>query len=86
MLRKITRNGQVSIPKKVLNHFHLKEGDYVDVESNESTIMIKPVIVDEFSSKDYEKLAVKLAEVEKEKGLRFSSTESARKHLKKMMP
>ena len=86
MLRKITRNGQVSIPKKVLNHFHLEEGDYVDVETNESSILIKPVTVDEFSSRDYEKLAAKLAEVEKEKGSRFSNTASARKHLKKMMP
>ena len=85
MLREITRSGQVSIPKKVLNHFHLKEGDYVDVGSSESAILIKPVTVNEFSSRDYKRLAAKLAEVEKEKGLRFPDSPSARKHLKKMM-
>jgi len=85
MLRKITRSGQVSIPKKVMNQFHLKEGDYVDIESSQSAILIKPVTVNELSSRDYEKLAAKLSEVEKEKGLRFHDTASAREHLKKMM-
>jgi len=85
MLRKITRNGQVSIPKKVLHEFQLKEGDYVDIESSESAIRIKPVTVNELSSRDYEKLAARLAEVEKEKGLRFPDSDSARKRLKKMM-
>ncbi len=85
MLRKITRSGQASIPKKILNSFDIKEGDYVDVESNESSILIKPVIVNDFSSQDYEKLAAKLAEVEKKKGLTFPDSDSAREHLKKMM-
>ena len=85
MLRKITRSGQVSIPKKVLYQFHLKEGDYVDIESSESAILIKPVTVNELSSRDYEKLAAKLAKMEKENGLRFPDSDSARKHLKKMM-
>ena len=85
MLRKITRSGQISIPKKILNYFDLKEGDYVDVESSESSILIKPVTVNDFSSQDYEKLAAKLTEVEKEKGLTFPDSDSAREHLKKMM-
>jgi AbrB family looped-hinge helix DNA binding protein len=85
MLRKITRSGQISIPKKILNYFDLKEGDYVDVESSESSILIKPVTVNDFSSQDYEKLAAKLTEVEKEKGLTFPDSDSARDHLKKMM-
>lgn len=85
MLRKITRSGQISIPKKVLNHFRLKEGDYVDIESTETAILIKPVTVNEFFSRDYEKLAAKLAEVEKDKGLTFSDSAAAREHLKKMM-
>ena len=85
MLRKITRSGQVSIPKKILNHFDLKEGDYVDIDTGESSILIKPVTVNDFSSRDYEKLAAKLAEVEKEKGITFPDSDSAREHLKKMM-
>ena len=85
MLRKITRSGQVSIPKKILNHFDLKEGDYVDIESSETSILIKAVTLNNFSPQDYEKLAAKLDEVDKEKGLTFSDSNSAREHLKKMM-
>jgi len=85
MLRKITRSGQVSIPRDVLNHFDLKEGDYVDIAQGKSAILVKPVSVDAFSPRDYEKLAAKLAEVEKEKGRRYPDSETARKHLKDMM-
>ena len=85
MLRKITRAAQVSIPKKILDQFQLKEGDYVDIECGPSGIVIKPVTVDEFSARDYEKFASKLAELEREKGLSFPDSDSARKHLKKMM-
>ena len=85
MLSKITRNGQVSTPKKVLLEFHLKAGDYVDIESSDLAIHIKPVTVSELSPREYERLAAKLAEVEKEKGLRFPDSDSARKHLNKMM-
>lgn len=84
MLRKITRNGQVSIPKKVLHEFQLQAGDYVDIESSKSAIRIKPVTVNELSSRDYETLAAKLTEVEKERGLRFPDSDSARKHLNKL--
>ena len=85
VLRKITRNGQLSIPKTFLSHFHLQAGDYVDIECGESAILIKPVTIEEFSPEDYEKLAAKLAQVEDEKGLTFPDSESAREHLKKMM-
>jgi len=85
VLRKITRNGQLSIPKTFLNHFRLQAGDYVDIECGESAILIKPVTIEEFSPEDYEKLAAKLAQVEDEKGRTFPDSESAREHLKKMM-
>jgi AbrB family looped-hinge helix DNA binding protein len=85
VLRKITRNGQLSIPKTFLNRFHLQAGDYVDIECGDSAILIKPVTIEEFSPEDYEKLAAKLAQVEKEKGRTFPHSEPAREHLKKMM-
>ena len=85
MLRKITKNGQLSIPKNFLNHFHLQAGDYVDIECGESAIVIKPVTIEEFSREDYEKLAAKLAQIEEEKGRTFPDSESAREHLKKML-
>jgi AbrB family looped-hinge helix DNA binding protein len=85
MLRKITRNGQISIPKEILNHFELQEGDYVQIGHDDSAIFVKPVSISELSSSDYEKLAAKLAEVEKEDGLSFPDSEAAREHLKRMM-
>jgi AbrB family looped-hinge helix DNA binding protein len=68
MLRKITRAGQVSVPKKALAQFDLKEGDYVDIDCTPSAIVIKPVTVSEFSDRDLERFAAKLAEIEEESG------------------
>jgi AbrB family looped-hinge helix DNA binding protein len=85
MLRKITRAGQVSVPKKALAQFALREGDYVDVDCTPSAIVLKPVTLSEFSERDRELFAAKLAEVEKEKGTVLADSSSARKHLKKLM-
>jgi AbrB family looped-hinge helix DNA binding protein len=85
MLRKITRAGQVSVPKKALAQFSLSEGDYVDIDCTPSAIVIKPVTVSEFSGRDHEKFAAKLAELEKDKGAGFPDSASARRHLKKLM-
>jgi AbrB family looped-hinge helix DNA binding protein len=85
MLRKITRAGQVSVPKKALAQFALKEGDYVDIECTPSAIVLKPVTLSEFSERDRDLFAAKLAELEKEKGAIFGDSSSARKHLKKLM-
>lgn len=85
MLRKITRSGQVSVPKKALAQFSLREGDYVDIDWTSSAIVMKPVTVSEFSDKDREKFAAKLAELEKDKGAAFHDSASARKHLKGLM-
>lgn len=39
--RKITKEGRVNIPRKVLNMFNLKEDDYVDVSFDNNHILIK---------------------------------------------
>jgi AbrB family looped-hinge helix DNA binding protein len=57
MLRRITRNKQVTIPKAFMDRLHLHEGDYVRIECDGSDLRVKPVIVDEFSGDDYKKLA-----------------------------
>jgi AbrB family looped-hinge helix DNA binding protein len=85
MLRKLTRAGQVSVPRKVLEQFALKEGDYVDIDFTPSAIVIKPVTLSEFSNRDYDTFAAKLAELEKEKGAVFPDSACARSHLKKLM-
>lgn len=85
MLRKITRAGQVSIPKKALARFALKEGDYVDIDCTPTAIVLKPVTLSEFSGRDRDLFAAKLAKLEKEKGAVLTDSSSARKHLKKLM-
>jgi len=85
MLRKITRAGQVSVPRKVLAQFTLKEGDYVDIDCTPLAIVLKPVTLSEFSERDSDLFAAKLAKLEKEKGTVLSDSSSARRHLKKLM-
>lgn len=85
MLRKITRAGQVSVPKKALAQFALKQGDYVDIDCTPSAIVLKPVTLSEFSERDRNLFAAKLAKLEKEKGTAFPDSASARRHLKKLM-
>lgn len=85
MLRKINRTGQLSIPKKVLASLQLHEGDYVDIEYADASILIKRANDAELSPEEYDKLADKLANVEAEVGLTFLDSNAARSHLKKMM-
>ena len=41
-LSKITRNHQVSIPKKIRDRLGLQEGDYVEVEERDGEIVMVP--------------------------------------------
>ncbi|MBE9569468.1 MAG: AbrB/MazE/SpoVT family DNA-binding domain-containing protein [Proteobacteria bacterium] len=85
MLRRITRNKQVTIPKEFMDRLHLHEGDYVRIECDDSSIRVQPVVIDEFSHDDYKKLASKLDQLKKERGTRFDDSGAARKHLKRLM-
>ena len=85
MLRKITRNKQVTIPKAVMERLHLHEGDYVTIECENNSIRMRPVVIDEFSRDDYEKLASKLDQLNNEPGTSYSNSNSARRHMKRMM-
>ena len=85
MLRRITRNKQVTIPKEFMGHLHLKEGDYVSIECDDDSIRLRAVDIQEFSRNDYEKLASKLDQLKKERGTRHKDSTSARKHLKNLM-
>lgn len=42
MLTKITRHGQITLPKRVRDQLHLVTGDYVDVELTGHGILLKP--------------------------------------------
>jgi len=85
MLRRITRNKQVTIPKEFMERLHLHEGDYVRIECDDSSIRVQPVTIDEFSTSDYKKLAAKLDRLKKERGTRYEDSAAARKHLKRLM-
>ena len=85
MLRRITRNKQVTIPKEFMDRLHLHEGDYVRIECDDSSIRVQPVTIDEFSSGDYKKLAAKLDQLKKERGTPYEDSATARKHLKRLM-
>ena len=44
-LMKIRKNYQVTIPRDLRSRFNLSEGDYVEVETRNGTIVLKPVKV-----------------------------------------
>lgn len=85
MLRRITRNKQVTIPKEFMGRLNLAEGDYVSIECDDDSIRLRAVDIQEFSRNDYEKLALRLNQLKEEQGTRHKDSESARKHLKKLM-
>ncbi len=85
MLRRITRNKQVTIPKEFMEQLRLKEGDYVDIDCEGSAIRLRAVVIQDFNHADYEKLAAKLDTLKNEAGEHFKDSDSARKHLKSMM-
>ena len=85
MLRRITRNKQLTIPKEIMDRLHLHEGDYVSIHCDDTSIHLRPVTIDEFSNDDYKKLATKLDQLKKEPGTHYDGSESARTHLKRLM-
>jgi len=85
MLRRITRNKQVTIPKEFMEQLRLREGDYVDLDCEGNAIRLRAVVIQDFNHADYEKLAAKLDTLKKEQGMHFKDSNSARKHLKSLM-
>jgi len=84
MLRRITRNKQVTIPKEFMERLHVHEGDYVRIDCDGSSIQLQSVVIDEFNRDDYKKLAAKLEQLKKEPGTRCEDSNAARKHLKSL--
>lgn len=85
MIRQLLRNGQVTLPKEAVEYFHLKERDLVEVGFDRSGIHLKPLAIEEFSGSEYEKLAKKLDSLKRIKGKVYTSTDEARRHLKRLM-
>ena len=85
MLRRITRNKQVTIPKEFMGRLNLNEGDYVSIECDDDSIQLRAVEIQEFNRNDYEKLAARFDQLKKEQGSHHKDSASARKHLKNLM-
>ncbi|KAF0121978.1 MAG: hypothetical protein FD151_999 [bacterium] len=85
MIRRITRNKQLTIPKEFMDRFHMNEGDYVNIDCDDSCIRLRPAVINEFKEDDYKKLAAKLDQLRNEQGTCCEDSESARKHLESLM-
>jgi AbrB family looped-hinge helix DNA binding protein len=85
MIRKITRNKQVTLPKVFLDRLQLSEGDYVDIDCENDTIRLRQARMETFDENDYAKLAAKLDKLKKESCTSCDTSEDVRCHLKKLM-
>jgi AbrB family looped-hinge helix DNA binding protein len=85
MLRRITRNKQVTIPKDFMAKLHLQEGDYVDIDCDGNAIHLRAVVIQDAGANDYKKLAAKLDQLRIDPGTQCKGSDSARKHLENMM-
>ena len=85
MIRRITRNKQLTLPKEFMDRLHMNEGDYVNIDCDDSCIRVRPAIIDEFTEDDYKKLAVKLDQLKGEHGTHCDDSDKARKHLESLM-
>ena len=85
MLRRITRNKQVTIPKEFMERLHLDEGDYVNMECEGDSIRVRPVVIQDFSPDDYKELAARLDRLKEKPGKTFENSDSAREHLRDLM-
>lgn len=85
MLRRITRNKQVTIPKDFMAKLHLHEGDYVDIDCDDNAIHLRAVVIQDSNGSDYKKLAARLDRLKTDPGAKCKDSHAARKHLKDMM-
>jgi len=60
MLRRITSNKQLTIPKEFMERLHLREGDCVNIDCDNSCIRLQSVTINDFFPTGYKKLAAKL--------------------------
>lgn len=84
MIRQLLRNGQVTLPKEAVKFFHLREKDPLDIHFDRSGIHLKPLVVDEFTEEECEKLVKKLKSLKREKGKVFHSRREAKDYLDKL--
>ncbi|MDO8748995.1 MAG: AbrB/MazE/SpoVT family DNA-binding domain-containing protein [Candidatus Omnitrophota bacterium] len=90
LIRPIGRRNQITIPPQLLKRFGLHPGDLVNFRQEREGILMKPVEVVErkeaWTKEDLEDME-RTFEKQKEKKeyIRFSDSDSALKHLRKIM-
>ena len=90
-IMKISPQGQIRIPKKVLQQLMIEHGDYVEVEVEEGHIVLKPrKLIDPFQgwywTKEWQKMETDVVDEEIEKhqiSPQFRTAEEGLKWLKK---
>lgn len=86
MIRQVLRNGQVTLPKEIVEFFHLREQDLVEVAFDRRGIHLKPLAIEEFSPVEYAKLAKALDVLKsRARGKVYPTTARARRHLDRLM-
>lgn len=86
MVRHVLRNGQITLPRKVMTFFHLKPQDLVEVRFDRAGIHLKPLTVEDFSPAEYDTLARKLDALKKRaKRTVYTTTGEVRRHLDRLM-
>ena len=86
MIRRLLRNGQVTLPRQAVEHFHLKEQDPLKITVDRFGIHIKPLAIEEFSKDEYVKLAKRLDALKaRGRGKVYKTIRDARQHLDRLM-
>ena len=85
MIRQMLRNGQVTLPKEAVDRFHLKPKDLVEVTVDRLGIHLRPLAIEEFSSREYARLAKKLDALKRRTVRRtYATTDAVRRHLDRL--
>jgi AbrB family looped-hinge helix DNA binding protein len=89
-IMKISPQGQIRIPNKIMNSFGITKGDYVEVDVKDSDIILKPrKLIDPsqgwYWTKEWQKMEADVdEEIEKDQlSAKFKSAEEGLKWLKK---
>lgn len=81
MVRQLKPRNTITIPKPILEHVHVKPGDYFEIEDDGHRIILIPKVFDDpFTDDEWEKIG-KLAN---QKGKVYSSGKSFLRSLRKI--
>jgi AbrB family looped-hinge helix DNA binding protein len=81
MIRQLTERHTITLPKKVLDHTGIKEGDFLEIRDDGRQIILRPkVMEDTFSDHQWEKLE----KLSKQPGKVYKTAKAAKEHLRRL--